>query len=91
MIGCAEKNITIYNLSSCLHISALASAPLRPPNPTLTPQNQASSTTTKTRSKVRKLKKLGVLTVNTIPSSHKSAKIAILSCQKSRVPNKIET
>ena len=45
----------------------------------------------KTRSKVQKFKKPGVLTVNTIPSSHKSAKIAIFSCQKSRVPNKIET
>ena len=33
----------------------------------------------------------GVLTVNIIPISHKSAKIAIFSCQKSRVPNKIET
>ena len=29
--------------------------------------------------------------MNTIPSSHKSAKIAIFSCQKSRIPNKIET
>ena len=29
--------------------------------------------------------------MNIIPSSHKSAKIAIFSCQKSRVPNKIET
>ena len=41
--------------------------------------------------KSQKLKKPGVLTVNTIPSSHKSAKIAIFSCQKSRVPNEIET
>ena len=42
---------------------------------------------------VQKLKKPGVLilTVNIIPSSHKSAKIAIFSCQKSKVPNKIET
>ena len=29
--------------------------------------------------------------MNIIPISHKSAKIAIFSCQKSRVPNKIET
>ena len=41
--------------------------------------------------KSQKLKKQGVLTVNTIPISHKLAKIAIFSCQKSRVPNKIET
>ena len=41
--------------------------------------------------KSQKLQKPGVLTVNTIPSSHKSAKIAIFSCQKSWVPNKIET
>ena len=41
--------------------------------------------------KSQKLKKQGVLTVNIIPISHKSAKIAIFSCQKSRVPNKIET
>ena len=41
--------------------------------------------------KSQKLKKQGVLTVNIIPSSHKSAKIAIFSCQKSRVPNKIAT
>ena len=71
-------------------ISALASAPSRPPNPTLTPQNQASSKK-KLVQKSQKLKKQGVLTVNIIPSSHKSAKIAIFSCQKSRVPNKIET
>ena len=38
-----------------------------------------------------KLKKLGVLTVKIIPKSQKSAKIVIFSCQKSRVPNKIET
>ena len=37
----------------------------------------------------QKLKITGVLTVNIIPSSHKSAKIAIFSCQKNRVPNKI--
>ena len=36
-------------------------------------------------------KKQGVLTVNIIPISHKSAKIAIFSCQKNRVPNKIKT
>ena len=36
-------------------------------------------------------KKQGVLTVNIIPISHKSAKIAMFSCQKNRVPNKIET
>ena len=72
------------------YISALASAPSRPPNPTLTPQNQASSKNP--RSKVPKTqKKPGVLTVNIIPISHKSAKIAIFSCQKSRVPNKTET
>ena len=41
--------------------------------------------------KSQKLKKQGVLTVNIIPISHKSAKIAIFSCQKSRVPNKIKT
>ena len=41
--------------------------------------------------KSQKLKKPGVLTVNTIPSSHKSAKIAIFSCQKNRVPNKKKT
>ena len=29
--------------------------------------------------------------MNTIPISHKSAKIAIFSCQKSKVPNIIET
>ena len=39
-------------------ISALASAPSRPPNPTLTPQNQASSNK-KTRSKVPKTPKTG--------------------------------
>ena len=38
-------------------ISALASAPSRPPNPTLTPQNQASSK--KNRSKVPKTQKTG--------------------------------
>ena len=68
-------------------ISALANAPSRPPNPTLTIQNQASSK--KSVQKSQKLKKPGVLTVNIIPISHKSAKIAIFSCQKSRVPNKI--
>ena len=72
------------------YISALASAPSRPTNPTLTPQNQASSTK-KLVQKSQKLKKQGVLTVNIIPSSHKSAEIAIFSCQKSRVPNKIKT
>ena len=41
------------------------------PNPTLTPQNQASSK--KIVQKSQKLKKQGVLTVNIIPSSHKSA------------------
>ena len=41
--------------------------------------------------KSQKLKKQGVLTVNIIPISQKSAKIAIFSCQKSRVPNEIET
>ena len=71
-------------------ISALASAPSRPPNPTLTPQNQASSIKKLVR-KSQKLKKQGVLTVNIIPISQKSAKIAIFSCQKNRVPNKIET
>ena len=79
--------IYIYNI----YISALASAPSRPPNPTLTPQNQASSTTKKLVQESQKLKKQGVLTVNIIPNSHKSANIAIFSCQKSRVPNKIET
>ena len=74
-----------------IYISALASAPSRPPNPTLTPQNQASSNNKKLVQKSQKLKKLGVLTVNTIPSSHKSAKIAIFSYRKNRVPNKIET
>ena len=73
----------------CILISALASAPSRPPNPTLTPQNQALKK--KLVQKSQKLKKQGVLTVNIIPISHKSAKIAIFSCQKSRVPNKIET
>ena len=72
------------------YISALASAPSRPPNPTLTPQNQASSIKKLVR-KSQKLKKQGVLTVNIIPISQKSAKIAIFSCQKNRVPNKIET
>ena len=70
-----------------IYISALASAPSRPPNPTLTPQNQASSKK-KLVQKSKKLKNPGVLTVNTIPISHKSAKIAIFSCQKNRVPNK---
>ena len=42
---------------TALDISALASAPSRPPNPTLTPQNQASSK--KTRSKVPKTQKTG--------------------------------
>ena len=64
-------------------------APSRPPNPTLTPQNQASLKK-KLVQKSQKLKKQGVLTVKIIPSSHKSAKIAIFSCHKSRVPNKIE-
>ena len=73
-----------------IYISALASAPSRPPNPTLTPQNQASSKKKLVR-KSQKLKKQGVLTVNIIPISQKSAKIAIFSCQKSRVPNEIET
>ena len=41
--------------------------------------------------KSQKLKKPGVLTVNIIPISHKSAKIAIFSYRKNRVPNKIET
>ena len=41
--------------------------------------------------KSQKLKKQGVLTVNIIPISQKSAKIAIFSCQKNRVPNKIKT
>ena len=72
-----------------IYISALASATLRPPNPTLTIQIQASSK--KSVQMSQKLKKPGVLTVNTIPISQKSAKIAIFSCQKSRVPNKIET
>ena len=72
-----------------LYISALASAPSRPPNPTLTIQNQAFSNKQKSVQKSQKPKKPGVLTVNIIPISHKSAKIAIFSCQKSRVPNKI--
>ena len=38
---------------------------------------------------VEKSPKLKKPDVNIIPSSHKSAKIAIFSCQKSRVPNKI--
>ena len=38
-------------------ISALTSAPSRPPNPTLTPQNQASSKNP--RSKVQKTQKTG--------------------------------
>ena len=70
-------------------ISALASAPSRPPNPTLTPKTKLLKK--KLVQKSQKLKKQGVLTVNIIPSSHKSAKIAIFSCQKSRVPNEIET
>ena len=52
--------------------------------------NQASSKK-KLVQKSQKLKKQGVLTVKIIPSSHKSAKIAIFSCQKSKVTNKIET
>ena len=56
------------------------------PKPNPIPQNQASF-----QKPSFKVPKPGVLTVNTIPSSHKSAKIAIFSCQKSRVPNKIET
>ena len=71
------------------NISALASAPSRPPNPTLTPKTKLLPK--KLVQKSQKLKKPGVLTVNTIPSSHKSAKIAIFSYRKNRVPNKIET
>ena len=40
-----------------IYISALASAPSRPPNPTLSPQNQASSKNP--RSKVPKTQKTG--------------------------------
>ena len=72
-----------------VYISALASAPSRPPNPTLTPKTKLLPKTLVQKS--QKLKKPGVLTVNIIPISHKSAKIATFSCQKSRVPNKIET
>ena len=57
------------------------------PKPNLNPQKP--SFLKKLVQKSQKLKKQGVLTVNIIPSSHKSAKIAIFSCQKSRVPNKI--
>ena len=78
-----------HYLRQTLCISALASAPSRPPNPTLTIQNQAFSNKQKSVQKSQKPKKPGVLTVNIIPISHKSAKIAIFSCQKSRVPNKI--
>ena len=59
-----------------------------PPKPSFFPKTLVQKSP---RSKVPKLKKPGVLTVNIIPISHKSAKIAIFSCQKSRVPNKIET
>ena len=50
--------INKYILYYMIYISALASAPSRPPNPTLTPQNQASYNK-KTRSKVRKTQKTG--------------------------------
>ena len=72
-----------------LYISALASATSRPPNPTLTPKTKLLRKTLVQKS--QKLKKPGVLTVNTIPISHKSAKIAIFSCHKSKVPNIIKT
>ena len=68
-------------------ISVRWQAHLRDPKPNPNPQNQVSSK----KKLVQKSQKQGVLTVNIIPSSHKSAKIAIFSCQKSRVPNKIET
>ena len=76
-----------------LYVSVRWQAHLRDsktPKPmTLTIQNQASSK--KLVQMSQKLKRQGVLSVNNIPSSHKSAKIAIFSCQKRRVPNKIET
>ena len=85
-----EINVLPNNLYIILLfiISALASAPSRPPNPTLTPKTKLLKK--KLVQKSQKLKKQGVLTVNIIPISHKSAKIAIFSCQKNRVPNKIK-
>ena len=60
------------------------------PKPNPNPKNKLLSNNP--RSKVLKTQKTGCAysAVNTIPRSHKSAKIAIFSCQKSRVPNKIE-
>ena len=50
------RDVGIYR-NILIQISALASAPSRPPNPTLTPQNQASSKNP--RSKVPKTQKTG--------------------------------
>ena len=72
-----------------LHLSVRWQAHLRDPQTQSYPPK--TKLHKKNRPKIQKLKKQGVLTVNIIPSSHKSAKIAIFSCQKSRVPNKIET
>ena len=85
--ACVSTRYILSSKTYNYHISALASAPSRPPSPTLTPQDQASSK--KPSFKIPKTKKTGVLRVNIIPSSHKSAKIAISSCQKSGVSNKI--
>ena len=86
------ESLVFLNRPNYIYISALASAPSRPPNPTLTIQNQAFSKKKAFKSP-KNSKKQGVLTltVNIIPISHKSAKIAIFSCQKNRVPNKIKT
>ena len=41
-MGCTIAETAHISLGKCTLISALASAPSRPPNPTLAPQNEAS-------------------------------------------------